>query len=192
MKLLLRAMALAFVLTSTTPFAAPPTSLALFGVVLSHSTRSDIHKAVVAAGGRLTEHKGNQDLYDAHALGLPEAQRLRIVYLDDRFVLAQYEFSKYGEKDELLRRMLVEKYGLPGDTVVSFETFGHFDGQYIDDGKYTRRFRDDMTLTYDHEFFGKRFLSYVDRKSEAELKARLEAVASREVDEVSHTLSDKF
>jgi hypothetical protein len=191
MRLFLRVTALAFVLISTALLAAPPTSLSLFGVTLSHSTRSDVHKAVVAAGGRLLEHKGNQDLYEAHALALPEALRLRIIYLDDRFVLAQYEFSKGGEKDELLRRMLTEKYGLP-EQLSAFGMTGHFDGQYIADGKYTWRFRDNMTLTYDLEFFGERFLSYVDRKSEAELEARLEAAAAREAGKASHNLSDKF
>jgi hypothetical protein len=191
MKLLLRVTALTFVLTSTSLFAGRQTSLSLFGVALAHSTRSDVNKAVIAAGGRLLEHKGNQDLYDAHALALPEALRLRIVYLDNRFVLAQYEFSQNGEKDELLRRMLAEKYGVP-EQHSGFAMTGQFDGEYVTDGKYTWRFSDNVTLTYDHEFFGERFLSYVDRDSEAELEARLEAAAAREADKVSHNLSDKF
>lgn len=150
----------ALVLYSTLSIAA---ELALFDIPLRAASREEIRSAITKAGGKLTSSSRDVDQYDARSIGLPGATELEVVYLENKLVMAQYSLSRDMKQDERVRKMLTSKYGQP------LEGRGNFDGEYIGDGKYRWVFDNKMELVFTKEFFGSRFISYVNKVEEARL-----------------------
>lgn len=152
----------AFTLISAVTTAA---ELTLFDIPLRTASRQDIGNAITKAGGKLRSSSRDADQYDASAIGLPGATSLEVIYLQNKLVMAQYSLSKGDlELDERIRKMLVAKYGQP-------QGEHDFDREYIGDGKYRWRFDNSMELVFTKEFFGSRYLSYVNKPEEARLGA---------------------
>lgn len=156
-------------------FGAGAAELTLFGLPLSSAHRADIKAAALAAGARLTHAGRDSDKFNAAKLGLPGAQTLEIVYLHDNIVMAQYAMSKEEADDERFRRMLAAKYGNPQPVENPFPTSNtrSFTEQSIPDGKYRWKFDNNTELVFTKEFFGDRFLTYVNKTSHAEMSQKL-------------------
>lgn len=147
------------VLFSTISTAA---ELTLFDTPLRTASREEIRSAITKAGGKLKSSSRDVDQYDSRSIGLPGAGELEVVYLEKKLVMAQYSLSGDMKQDERVRKMLTSKYGQP-------QGRGNFDGEYIDDGKYRWAFDNNMELVFTKEFFGSRFISYVNKFEEAKL-----------------------
>jgi hypothetical protein len=141
------------------------TELTLFDIPLRVSSREAVRSAIIQAGGQLTSSSKDSDQYNASKIGLPGATSLEVVYLDGKFVLAQYSFTMDAETEERLRKMIVSKYGNPQGG-----KYRPFDGQFIDDGKYRWIFDQKMELIFTAEFFGARYLTYVNRYQQSQLE----------------------
>lgn len=148
--------------------AAFAAELTLFDIPLRTSSREEIRSAIAGAGGRLTKSSTSTDVYDATKIGLPGAQQLEVVYLDDRLVMAQYKLQLNMQLEERVRKMLVSKYGQPGG--------GDFAGTYVGHGKYKWGFDGAMELVFKKDFFSSSpiYLSYVNKSEEARLGKLLE------------------
>lgn len=136
--------------------------LTLFDISLRTASRDEVRKAITKAGGKLKTSSRDVDKYDASAIGLPEAEELEVIYLENKLVIAQYSLSRHGGQDERVRKMLTAKYGQPRDG-------REFDSEYVGDGKYHWRFDNGMELVYTKEFFGDRYISYVNTVQQARL-----------------------
>lgn len=167
---------LAFVLTGS----AYSQSLTLFGLPLKGVGRDAVRSAAVAAGAFLQRSTKSTDVYNVEKIGLPGATKLELVYIGDQFVLAQYSFPKsQQDTDEKLRKMLASKYGLPkGELRRPWEKFD-FTDEFVRDGKYRWSFDGAMELVYTKEFFGNRFLTYIDKENKAALDAMMKQLNDR-------------
>lgn len=144
--------------------AAQAAELTLFDIPLRSASREQIRTAIKSAGGLLQSKTRDTDNFDARNIGLPGAQSLEVIFLEDKFVLAQYHLRfRSPSDDERLRKMLVSKYGNP-----SGRDFG---AQYVSDGKYVWSFDGNMNLVATKEFFGGfNLLTYVNRAEQARLE----------------------
>ena len=142
--------------------ASSAAELTLFDIPLRTASREEIRGAITKAGGKLESSSRDADQYDARSIGLPGVAKLEVVYLENRLVMAQYTLSPDTKKDERLRKMLVTKYGQPGGR-------GNFDGENFGRGKFRWAFDNNMELVFTEEFFGARYISYVNKAEEARL-----------------------
>ena len=168
---------LAGALLATCTLAASAANLTLFGEQLHTVDRAHMRAAAKAAGAKLVKSTDTTDLYNAKAIGLLGAQTLELVYLNDQVVMAQYTLEKASDTDERFRKMLVAKYGFPQSVDDTFRGSApqKFDQQYVGDSKYRWQFDDDMELVFAKEFFGDRYLTYLNKPVHAQLKRKLEA-----------------
>lgn len=148
--------------------------LTLFDVPLRTASREEIRAAVTKAGGRLIESTRDKDNFNPKAIGLPGAEKLEMIYLDNKLVLAQYHLNLRYKDEEKFRKMLVAKYGQPKSKESLFSRSRDkeaFDQEFIDDGKYRWNFDQDMELVFTKSF-GSRdpiFLTYVNKKEQEKL-----------------------
>lgn len=166
------------VLVSAPAFEAAAAELTLFGHQLQTVERTTLKSAAKAAGARLTKSTAATDVFDASSMGLPGAQKLEIVYLNNQVVMAQYKLEKSGRSDERFRKMLVAKYGYPRSVDDAFRGTppSKFDQQYVGDSKYRWSFDQGMELVYSKEFFGDRYLTYLNKDAQAEMQRKLDAM----------------
>lgn len=136
--------------------------LAVFDIPLRTASREEIRGAITKAGGKLKSSSRDVDKYDARSIGLPGATELEVVYLENRLVMAQYSLTVDMKQEERVRKMLVSKYGQPGGR-------GNFDDEHIGTGKFRWAFDNNMELVFTKEFFGARYISYVNKAEEARL-----------------------
>lgn len=171
--------------------------LTLFDVPLRTASREEIQKAITKAGGKLESSSRDIDQYDAKAIGLPGATNLEVVYLENRLVMAQYSLTQHPlDKEELLRKMLVSKYGQP-KAEGSFgppSRAGGFDGQYVSDGKYRWKFERDMELVFTKSWGGRdpNFLSYVNKKEQDRLGRIVKETDRRAADKAAAAKKSVF
>lgn len=159
--------------------------LTLFDIPLRTSSREAIRQAITQAGGRLTSSKRDTDIYDTRQIGLPGARSLEVIYLADKFVLAQYVLGEDSKSDERLRKMIVAKYGNPAGS-------SDFGREFIGDGKYNWTFDQDMQLVYTKEFFGARYLTYVNRAQQRRLEQLVNDHDRRETEKETKKLNKVF
>jgi hypothetical protein len=180
---------------ATSTLAAHAAELTLFGQQLNAVSRESLKQAAKDSGARLTSSSEGKDVFDASQLGLPGASTLEVVYLQDKVVMAQYLFpSGMPEVDERFRKMLVSKYGKPASVDNDFTgtPVSQFAGQYVGDGKYSWRFNGGMDLVYTHEFFGQRYLTYVNRSAQAKMQHLLDAASKHGADKAAKAKQDLF
>lgn len=167
--------------------------LALFGQELRTVDRASLRNAAQAAGAKLSSTAGATDYFNVDAVGVPGAKTLEVVYLNNQVVLAQYKLEK-TRADEGFRKMLVAKYGYPHSVNRGYvgPILKKFDQQYISDGKYRWEFDNGMELVFAKEFFGERYLTYVNKPVQAEMERRLEAVERNRAGQAARVKSDVF
>ena len=181
-------------LLATSAFAASAANLILFGEQLNTVDRAHMRTAAKAAGAKLVKSTDTTDLYDAKTIGLLGAQTLEVVYLNNQVVMAQYTLEKGSATDERFRKMLVAKYGFPQSVDDTFRgtTPQKFDQQYVGDAKYRWKFDDDMELVFAKEFFGERYLTYLNKPVHAQLKRKLEAAEANGAARAAQAKSSVF
>lgn len=179
-------------LLAASAFAANASELTLFGEPLRTADRAHLLAAAKAAGAKLVKSSAASDVFDASAMGLPGAQTLEIAYLNDQVVMAQYQLEKNSPTDERLRKMLVAKYGMPqgGDALGSKAQ--QFAQQYVGDGKYRWSFDSNMELVFNKEFFGDRYLTYVNKTTQAKVQRMLDASERKGAARAAQSKSDIF
>ena len=175
--------------------AAHAAELTLFGQQLNTVSRDALKQAAKDNGARLTSSSEGKDIFDASQLGLPGAATLEVVYLQNKVVMAQYLFpSGMPDVDERFRKMLVSKYGNPVsvDNTFTGTPVTRFAGQYVGDGKYSWRFNGGMDLVYTHEFFGQRYLTYVNRSEQTKMQHLLDAASKNGAEKAAKAKQDLF
>jgi hypothetical protein len=185
---------LAGMLLAATALSASAAELTLFGQPLPTVDRATLTAAATSAGAKLSKSTEAGDTFDASGVGIPGAQSLEVVYLNGRVVLAQYKLEKHSSTDESFRKMLVAKYGYPSsvDRTLNPSTPKEFDQQYISDGKYRWKFDRGMDLVFSKEFFGDRYLTYVNKPMEAQMQRLLDAAEKKRAGEAAKAKSDVF
>jgi hypothetical protein len=153
---------IAIVLCALASFAQSA-ELTLFDIALHSASRASLQQAIKQAGGKPGASSRDADSYDVAAIGLPDAVRLEVVYLEGAFVLAQYVFRENGPGEERLRKMLADKYGKPR------EGSGLQDRYLSFGGKFRWSFGHDMDLVYTQPHMGEPTLTYVNRVQQAKL-----------------------
>jgi len=179
---------------ATSAFAANAAELILFGEQLSVVDRTHLVAAAKAAGGKLTQSTATSDVFNASRMGLLGAQTLEIVYLNDHVVMAQYTLEKNSPTDERFRKMLVAKYGFPQTVDDAFRSTApqKFDQEYVSDGKYRWKFGSSMELVFSKEFFGDRYLTYVNKPAQAQMQRLLDAADKKGAAQAAKAKSDVF
>ena len=99
----------------------------------------------------------------------------------------QFAVKGYGPENEMLRKMLVQKYGKPIEGRAD-----QFTGEYYSDGTVSWRFAGGMKLTYAKPFIGTPTLSYVDEAAFKALMARVEGAADRDASVKASAVKNKF
>lgn len=135
------------------------TVLRLFDLDIQKAGREELRAAIRKAGGKpKPSNNPSMDNFAVDAIGLPNLTALEVVFRGNDFVLAAYHSngSRSGPGDERLRKMLVEKYGMPPGARAFTDPYG---GQ----GKFTWSFASGMKLVYNRSFFGDVDLTYVDQ-----------------------------
>jgi|GEM_PF-5935708 len=143
------------ILWSLAPLAVAA-ELKLFDLALRSSNRTEVRQAIEQAGAHRLKVSRDIDEYDVKAVGLPGAETLEVVFVNDVFVLARYSIRASGATGERLRKMLRTKYGEPKGRA-------EFTSQYLPEGKYRWIFDGNMELVYTQDFFQAAHLTYVDR-----------------------------
>jgi hypothetical protein len=156
--------------------------LTLFDLDLQRATPAQLRAAIKKAGGKPRKPLVNAgpETYDVTAIGLPGIKMLEVTFHKGRLVAAVYRgFGAFeGPADrEKMRKMLVEKYGLPAWYMgAGFRDStrkpvpGDFTGKYVNDGKYGWDFAGGMQLVFKTGFGGSVDLTYLDPQRFAELK----------------------
>ena len=162
------------ILWSLGPLAAAA-ELTLFDLTLRGSSRAQVRDAIEQAGAQRIKASPDIDEYDVKAVGLPGAETLEVVFVNDVFVLARYVIDGSGATGERLRKMRRTKYGDPTGGAA-------FASEYLSEGKYRWHFDGNMELVYTKNFFRTVHLTYVDR---AQLKKLEQLVRQMERDTVS-------
>ncbi len=163
-----RAMALAASLLGVSAFAsaqAPaPNELTLYGVRLKDAPAEVFITAATAAGATLADRRGDGLVsFDTRGAGVPALQRLTLI--TDRaggLVSAQFVIKPYGQENEALRQLLVQKYGLPTAADGARRPFPTFAGRFAPRGSYDWDFAGGMKLIYRQPVIGDATLSYTD------------------------------
>lgn len=158
--------------------------LKLFDITLQDASRAELKNAILKAGGRVISSNGYVDKYNASKLGLPGVKNLTVLFSGDKFVLAQYSFSDYFNEEEILRRMLIEKYGLPdGSKNESNRRIGYFGDKYISDGVYFWKYAEGMELQFRKPFGISEAItiSYVNTKEKLKLDTQMETVEQERI-----------
>lgn len=173
---------------------ASAAELTLFGQQLRTADRAAITTAAESAGAKLKKSTSASDIYDATNIGVPGAETLEVVYLDGRVVMAQYKLEKHGRTDEGFRKMLVAKYGLPATVEATLNPSKprQFDSQYIGDGKYRWQFDNNMDLVFSKEFFGDRYLTYVNKPAQAQMQRLLDEAEKKRAGQAARAKADVF
>ena len=168
--------------------------LALFGVPLRASSREDIRAAILQAGATSISKTKDVEMYDARKIGLPGATKLEVVFLDDRFVLAQYTLNWANTNEERFRKMLTSKYGQPNRRDTFMNDGSRFDAEYVEDGKYFWSFDGQMEIVFSKAFGGSDdvTLSYVSRMEQSKLKTIVEEKDRKAAEEAAAKDSRKF
>jgi len=152
--------------------AAEAAELTLFDIPLRTASRDQIRTAIKSAGGHLQSTTRDTDNFDASRIGLPGAQTLEVIFLEDKFVLAQYHLQFHDSTEsERLRKMIVLKYGQPTSANDYGRRGSEFDSQYAPGGKHVWRFDGNMELVANvGSFSAFDLLTYVSRTEQARLE----------------------
>lgn len=181
-------------LLAASAVASSAAELTLFGEPLRTADRAHMLSAAKAGGAKLLKSSAASDVFDASAMGLPGAQKLEIAYLNGQVVMAQYKLEKNSPTDERFRKMLVAKYGMPQPVDDAFrgDKAQQFAQEYVGDGKYRWAFDNNMELVFTKEFFGDRYLTYVNKTAQAKVQRMLDAAEQKGAARAAKSKTDLF
>ncbi|MBY0469433.1 MAG: hypothetical protein K2Q07_10705, partial [Burkholderiaceae bacterium] len=94
--------------------------------------------------------------------GVPALQRLTLIADAGGLVSVQFVIKPYGQDNEALRQMLVQKYGLPMTADGARRPFPGFAGRFAPRGSFDWDFIGGMKLIYRQPALGDATLSYTD------------------------------
>ena len=119
--------------------------------------------AAKAAGAQLeTHHADGSVVFDVRAAGVPALQRLTLITDGSVVASAQFVIKPYGQDNEALRQLLVQKYGLPFTAEGARRPFPNFAGRFAPRGTFDWDFAGGMKLIYRQPALGDSTLSYTD------------------------------
>lgn len=137
--------------------------LTLYGVRLKDASVAAFVSAATAAGARQLERRPEGPVaFDTRDAGVPALQRLTLIADQGGFVSAQFIIKSYGQENEALRQLLVQKYGLPTTADGARRPFPSFAGRFAPRGTYDWDFAGGMKLIYRQPAIGDATLSYTD------------------------------
>lgn len=138
--------------------------LTLYGVRLKDASAEAFISAATAAGAqRLDPGPDRSARFDTRSAGVPALQRLTLLTdPSGRFVTAQFVIKPYGQENEALRQLLVQKYGLPNTADGARRPFPSFAGRFAPRGSFDWDFASGMKLIYRQPVIGDATLSYTD------------------------------
>jgi hypothetical protein len=137
--------------------------LSLYGLTLKNARVDAFVAAARAAGGvPLPVPAGAPPLLDTRASGVPALEQLTVIGHEGLLVSARFKVKSYGQDNEALRRLLVEKYGVPMSVSARPLPAPGFASRGAPRGRYAWTFADGMQLVYDHPQTGDVTLSYTD------------------------------
>jgi hypothetical protein len=162
-------------LLAASTLAAHAGELTLFGKQLNATSRTEIEAAAKASGAQLTSSNETTDVFDPAALGLPGTTSFEVVFLNDHVVMAQYTLDKSTlATDERFRKMLIAKYGFPQHVDDDTPT-QQFADEFTSATKFRWQFAGNMELVFTKEFFGDRYLTYVNKSLQARMQHMLDS-----------------
>jgi hypothetical protein len=154
---------------SANPTATSVPELALYGVLLKDAQADALVAAAVAAGAQLLDQPpGTAPTLNARGAGVPALQRLTVVVDGGVVASAQFVIKPYGQDNEALRRLLVQKYGLPTTADGARRLSPSFAGRFAPRGSFEWEFARGMKLIYRQPALGDATLSYTDVAREAQ------------------------
>lgn len=158
---------------SATAQSAPATSeLTLYGVRLKDASTEAFITAALAAGARpLAPRTDGPPVFDTREAGVPALQRLTLITDRTGLVSAQFVIKSYGQENEALRQLLVQKYGLPTTADGARRPFPSFAGRFAPRGSFDWDFAGGMKLVYRQPVIGDATLSYTDVEKAQRLTA---------------------
>ena len=164
--------------------------LSLYGMPLKGSVAADFTAAAVAAGARTLAPKTTGTLeFDVKQAGVPALERLTVVVKDMRVMSARFDIKSYGQENEALRALLVEKYGVPRAVGAGRQPFPSFAARFAPRGSFEWEFAQAMKLVYSQPALGDPSLTYFDSAPAAATSAN---PAPRELPLKLDGLREKF
>jgi hypothetical protein len=156
--------ALGFVsLPASAQITPVPGELTLYGVRLKNASVAVFVSAATAAGAkRLDQRADGPPTFDTRDAGVPALQRLTLITDPSGLVSAQFVVKSYGQENETLRQLLVQKYGLPMTADGARRPFPSFAGRFAPRGSFDWDFAGGMKLVYRQPAIGDATLSYTD------------------------------
>lgn len=170
-------------------------ALSLYGVVLKNAATADFLAAARAAGAKPAKAGADAgkgaSTHDASGTGIPALRQFTVLSDGPELITVQFSVDR-GAASEMLRKMLVSKYGQP--VVTERPSFGaaDFTAQYLRDGSFSWTFRDGMRLVYKQPFSGDATLSYTDEPRFQALMARAKAADGQDAASRAAQLKDRF
>ncbi len=153
----LSAPALAQVADTTT------TDLTLYGLRLKDAPAEAFVAAASAAGAQVLSRQADGTVFlDVRAAGVPALQRLTLITEQATLASAQFVIKPYGQDNEALRQLLVQKYGLPFTAEGARRPFPGFAARFAPRGTFDWEFAGGMKLIYRQPALGDSTLSYTD------------------------------
>ena len=137
--------------------------LSLYGIRLKDASVNAFVSAAIDAGAKqLDQRPGGAATFDTRAAGVPALQRLTLIADQNGFVSAQFTIKSYGQENEALRQLLVQKYGVPTTVDGARRPFPGFAGRFAPRGSFDWDFAAGMKLIYRQPAIGDATLSYTD------------------------------
>lgn len=148
---------------ATAQNAPGPGELTLYGMRLKDASAESFIAAALAAGAKpLAPRPDGSATFDTREAGVPALQRLTLIADRTGLVSAQFVIKSYGQENEALRQLLVQKYGVPTTADGARRPFPSFAGRFAPRGSYDWEFANGMKLVYRQPVIGDATLSYTD------------------------------
>ncbi len=139
------------------------TELTLYGLRLKDASVETFVAAASAAGAQVLSRQADGTVFlDVRAAGVPALQRLTLITDKSTLASAQFVIKPYGQDNEALRQLLVQKYGLPYTAEGARRPFPGFAARFAPRGTFDWAFADGMRLVYRQPALGDSTLSYTD------------------------------
>ncbi|MDL2336528.1 MAG: hypothetical protein QFE16_01675 [Pseudomonadota bacterium] len=146
--------------------------LTLYGMRLKDAPTAAFISAATAAGAKaLDQRPDGPTNFDTRDAGVPALQRLTLIADRGSLVSAQFVIKPYGQDNEALRQLLVQKYGLPTMADGARRPFPGFAGRFAPRGSFDWDFAGGMKLIYRQPALGDATLSYTDVEKAGRLAA---------------------
>lgn len=173
--------------------AADPGELTLYGVRLKNASTEAFVTAATAAGVKaLDPAPDGSKRFDARGAGVAALQSLTLKSDAAGLVSVQFVIKPYGQENEALRQLLVQKYGVPTTADGARRPFPSFASRFAPRGTYDWDFAQGMKLIYRQPPLGDATLSYTDVERARRLVAPVTVPAPAGVGAAKGDLDSRF